>query len=278
MKREMIEPLNRELPIRRQCRLLGLSKAGFYYRARPPNEQTKALLDAVDEIYTGRPFYGTRKIRQELRKRGYDVGRTKIRSLMRIRGVEAIYPKRHLSIPNKEHRKYPYLMRSVSITRPNQVWCADITYIRLAHGFVYLVAILDWHSRYVLAWQLSTTVDAGFCVDALREALRHGTPEIFNVDQGAQFTSREFLDVLEAKGIRISMDGTGRAFDNIFIERFWRSLKYEEVYLKSYDGVMDCRASLGAYIRFYNHERWHQSLDYQTPAQVHFGCVARKAS
>jgi putative transposase len=272
----MIEPRETKLVVSRQCEMIGLSKTAYYYHKRPMNLEMKKLLDVVDEIYTKTPFYGTRKIRKELRNRGYEAGRKRIRRLMNLLGVEAIYPKRRLSVPNKEHRKYPYLMRGVSVSRPNQVWCADITYIRLAHGFVYLVTVLDWHSRYVLAWELSTTLDANFCVDALREALRHGTPEIFNVDQGAQFTSREFLDVLEGKGIKISMDGTGRAFDNIFVERFWRSLKYEEVYLKSYEGVWDCRLNLKQYMEFYNHVRVHQSLDYQTPAEVHFGNMKQK--
>jgi putative transposase len=276
MKRAMIEPGKKNMAVSRQCQIIGLSKTAYYYHKRPLNPEMKKLLDAVDEIYTKTPFYGTRKIGKELRKRGFEAGRMRIRSLMNLLGVEAIYPKRRLSIPNKEHRKYPYLMRGVSVTRPNQVWCADITYIRLAHGFVYLVAVLDWYSRHVMAWQLSTTLDANFCLEALREALRHGTPEIFNVDQGAQFTSREFLDVLEEKGIKISMDGTGRAFDNIFVERFWRSLKYEEVYLKSYESVWDCRWSLKRYMEFYNQERIHQSLEYRTPAEVHFSTREQK--
>ena len=264
------------MAVSRQCRLIGLSKTAYHYRRRFLKPESKKLLDEIDEIYTKSPFYGTRKIRKELQKRGYQAGRKGIRRLMKILGVETIFPKKRLSVPNQEHRKYPYLLRGFNTNRSNQVWCSDITYIRLAHGYVYLATVLDWYSRYVLAWQLSTTLDANFCVEVLREALRYGTPEIFNVDQGAQFTSREFIAVLEEKEIRISMDSTGRAFDNIFVERFWRSLKYEEVYLKSYESVWECRLNLKQYIRFYNHDRPHQSLDYRTPAEVHYGNLKQK--
>lgn len=225
----------------------------------------------IDEQYTRTPFYGVRKITDWLRKGGHDVNPKRIRRLMREMGLEAIYGKPRLSDPAAGHRIYPYLLRGLAIVRPNQVWATDITYIRLRRGFVYLVAIMDWYSRYVLSWELSVTLDASFCVAALEWALRKASPEIFNSDQGSQFTSDAFTGHLQRHGIQISMDGRGRVTDNIFIERLWRTVKYEEVYLKDYGQVPEALANLREYFGFYNHERPHQSLDYQTPAAVYFG-------
>jgi putative transposase len=232
----------------------------------------------IDEEYTRRPFYGIRKMKVFLEgvlKKA--VNKKRIQRLMRKMGLEAIYPKKNLSKPCPWHRKYPYLLRGLAITRPNQVWGTDITYIRLSQGFVYLVAIIDWFSRYVLSWAVSVTLDVGFCLDALDEALRKGRPEIFNSDQGVQFTCEEFTNRLLQENIRISMDGRGRAMDNVFTERLWRSVKYEDVYLRDYDAPPAATVGLGQYFRFYNDERYHQALDYRTPAAVHFGSVAAAA-
>lgn len=224
----------------------------------------------IDEIYTEAPCYGSRKIKAALARRGYVVGLERVQALMRSMGLAAIYPKPKLSQRHPEHRVYPYLLRGVKISRPNQVWATDITYIRLRHGWMYLVAILDWFSQYIVSWAISTTLDVHFCLDALEIALTKGTPEIFNSDQGSQFTSKAFTDLLKAQRIRISMDGRGRVFDNIFTERYWRTLKYEEVYLNDYQNVREGKERIGRYIKFYNQTRLHQSLDYQTPAEVHF--------
>jgi len=224
----------------------------------------------IDEQYTKTPFYGARRMSQALLRQGVYVGRRRTRRLMRGMGLEAIYPAPRLSAGGHESRKYPYLLRGLAITHPNQVWCADITYIRLAKGFAYLVAVMDWYSRRVLSWELSTALDADFCVTALHRALRQETPEIFNSDQGVQFTSQAHTEVLEGAGVRISLDGRGRAFDNIFIERLWRSVKYESVYLHDWQCVADARAGLAAYFRFYNEERPHQALGYRTPNEVHY--------
>lgn len=223
----------------------------------------------LDEQYTRTPFYGTRKMTAWLHTQGYEVNRKRVTRLLRLMGLEAIYPKPRLSQAGAVSQKYPYLLRGVSIDRTNYVWSSDITYIRLAKGFVYLVAILDWFSRYVLAWDVSVTLDTYFCIETLERALRLTTPEIFNSDQGVQFTSSEFISRLKAANIRISWDGRGRALDNIFVERLWRSVKYEEVFIKDYQTVADARSGLTEYFRFYNHERLHQALDYQTPAQVY---------
>jgi putative transposase len=223
----------------------------------------------IDELYTKYPFYGVRRITNALKRLGRCINHKRVARLMRLMGLEAIYPKPRLSVANKEHRKYPYLLRNLSIMRPDQVWSTDITYIRLRHGFVYLAAIMDWFSRYVISWSLSITLDADFCVDMLKKALMKARPQIFNSDQGVQFTSEAFTGVLEDHGVRISMDGRGRAFDNIFVERLWRSVKYEEVYLKDYSGVRDAKDSLRRYFEFYNNDRPHQSLGYRTPEEVY---------
>jgi putative transposase len=227
------------------------------------------LMQLIDEEYTRHPFYGTRRLSDWLGTQGYAVGRDHVRTLMRRLNIEAIYPKRNLSLGNKAHEKHPYLLSGLLIQAPNHVWCSDITYVRLRGGFVYLVAVMDWHSRYVLSWDLSITLDAEFCVAALDRALSARQPQIFNTDQGSQYTSESFTSRLKEACVRISMDGKGRAFDNIMIERLWRSVKYEEVYLKDYASVLDCRRSLAAYFQFYNHERRHQGLDCRTPWDVY---------
>jgi len=246
-----------------------LSRSTFYYNPVPEDPLDEILRKILDEEFTRCPFYGTRKLRIRLRKRGYRVNRKRIRRLMRELGLAVIYRKPRLSIPGRQHKRYPYLLNGVAIVRPNQVWSADITYIRLAHGFVYLVVIIDWYSRTVLSWALSTTLEKEFCLEALRAALRTAKPEIFNTDQGAQFTSPEFTGLLESHGIQISMDGRGRVYDNIFVERLWRTIKYEEVYLHEYRTVPEARAYLGAYFRLYNEDRPHQALGYRTPAEVY---------
>ncbi len=225
----------------------------------------------IDEEYTRHPFYGSRKMTVCLRRQGYRVNRKRVQGMMRRMGLAAIYRKPRLSIPVRQHPRYPYLLRGVTVERPDQVWCADITYIRLAHGFVYLVALMDWHSRYVLAWSLSWTLEKEFCLEALTTALAVSRPEMVNTDQGSQFTSPEFTGRLLAQGILISMDGRKRVYDNIFVERLWRTVKYEEVYLREYRSVVEARAGLEAYFVFYNNERPHEALSYRTPREVYFG-------
>ncbi len=225
----------------------------------------------IDEEYTRHPFYGSRKMAAWLRSKGYPVNRKRVQRLMRLMGLEAIYQKPQTSQSNPEHKKYPYLLRGLIVDKPNQVWSTDITYIRLERGFVYLSAIIDWHSRYVLSWRLSNTLDSAFCVEALKDALSKGKPEIFNTDQGVQFTSWDFISVLKAGEIQISMDGKGRALDNIFVERLWRSLKYEFVYLHEFKTIRELCQGLFEYFKFYNNERLHQSLGYAVPASVHIG-------
>ena len=249
---------------------MGLSKAAYYYRARERSGLNEALMTLLDEQYTKTPFYGVPKMTEWLRTRGYKVNRKRVRRLMKILGLEAVYPKPWLSKPAKDHKKYPYLLKDVVIERPDHVWSTDITYIRLKGGFIYLVAIMDWHSRYVLSWEVSTTLDAEFCIRALERALSLSSPDIFNSDQGSQFTSVEFTGRLEKLGVAISMDGRGRAMDNIFVERLWRTVKYEEVYLKSYETVKEARESLARYFHFYNTERLHQALGYLTPQEIYF--------
>ena len=253
----------------RQCELLGLSRAGFYYEPRGESAENLQLLRWLDEQYTRTPFYGVCRMTAWLRTQGYEINPKRVRRLLRLLGVEALYQKPRLSVAAPGHRIYPYLLRGVPIVRVNQVWSTDITYIRLRQGFIYLVAIIDWFSRYVLAWEVSVTLESAFCESALERALGLGQPEIFNSDQGAQFTSTAFTERLLARDIRISMDGRGRALDNIFVERFWRSVKYEEVYLHDYEDVPAARSGLGRYLKFYNGERLHQSLKYQTPEAVY---------
>jgi putative transposase len=269
VKRAWIEPNHPQLSISRQCELLDLARSSYYYQPVGVDEEDLFLMRLLDEQYTRTPFYGTRKMTAWLHIQGYEVNRKRVTRLLRLMGLEAIYPKPRLSQPGAVSQKYPYLLRGVSIDHTNYVWSSDITYIRLAKGFVYLVAILDWFSRYVLAWELSVTLDTSFCLEALETALRAGTPAIFNTDQGVQFTSQEYVQRLKEAQVRISWDGRGRALDNIFVERLWRSVKYEEVFIKEYQTVLDARTGLQEYFRFYNHERLHQALNYQTPAQVY---------
>jgi putative transposase len=228
-------------------------------------------MTAIDLLYTEYPFFGTRRLEIFLKKQGFSVGRKRVRRLMQLMGIVAIYPHRNTSVPHPAHRVYPYLLRDVRIERPNHVWSTDITFIRLAKGFAYLVAVLDWHSRYVRSWRLSNTMETSFCIEALEEALRDCQPTIFNSDQGSQFTSTAFTQTLERRAITISMDGRGRAYDNIFIERLWRSVKYEDVYIKQYATIPEAHAGLIRYFEFYNTVRPHQALGYKTPAQVYFG-------
>lgn len=267
------------LSISRQCELLDIPRSTFYHVPQPVSEEDLELMRLIDRCHTELPFYGSRRIKGWLKDEGITVNRKRIQRLMRTMGVVAVYPKQKLSQPNAAHRVYPYLLRNLTIDRPNQVWAADITYLPMARGFVYLVAIMDWHSRKVLSWRLSNTMDSSFCVDALNDAIDHyGTPEIFNTDQGSQFTCDDFTEVLKDHEIAISMDGRGRWMDNVFIERLWRSVKYEEVYLKGYEGMLDARRSLGHYFEFYNQQRRHQSLDDQTPDAVYYQPAAREAA
>jgi putative transposase len=259
------------LSVRRQCHLLGLAPASYYYQAQPESAQNLHYLRWLDEEYTRHPFYGVRKMTFQLQQQGYAVGPKRVRRLLRMMGLMAVYAKPRLSLNPLAHRRFPYLLKGVAIVRPNQVWSTDITYIRLRNGFVYLAAVLDWYSRYVLAWELSISLEADFCVTVLERALAGQRPEIFNTDQGVQFTSAQFQAPLVAAQVQLSMDGRGRAFDNIFVERLWRSVKYEEVYLKDYRNVAEARYGLGEYFPFYNEQRIHQALDYRTPQNVHFG-------
>lgn len=249
----------------RQCQLLGLSRSSLYYQPVPEDEENIRLMHLIDEKFTQCPFYGRRRIWNYLREKGEDVNIKRVWRLMKAMGLEAIYPKPRLSRPTKWSEKHPYLLRGLTIERPDQVWASDITYIRLYKGFVYLVVVLDWYSRYVICWRLSTTLEANFCVEALNMALNQGHPEIFNTDQGGQFTSADFLGTLKGADVKISLDGRGRAFDNIMVERLWRSVKYEEVYLKDYQSVKDAKEGLSNYFKFYNEDRPHQALAYQTP-------------
>ena len=258
------------LSIHRQCELLSLSRSGYYYIPVEEDRFNLELMRRIDEQYTRTPFYGVRRMTAWLIKQGFEVNRKRIHRLMRLMALEAVYPKPRLSQASKEHRKYPYLLKGLSIDRSNQVWATDITYIRLSSGFVYLVAIIDLYSRYVLSWEISTTLDKEFCLKALQKALLVSTPEIFNTDQGVQFTSEDFIKILEDKGIKVSMDGKGRAFDNIFVERLWRTVKYEEVYIHSYQTVKEAWLNLEKYFHFYNKERLHQALKYKTPEEIYF--------
>jgi len=260
-----------EISISRQCELLGLPRSSYYYRARGISDRDITIMNLIDEQYTRCPFYGSRRMRSWLHDRGYPIGRDHVRRLMRVMGLRAIYPRKRLSIPDDSNRVYPYLLSDLDITNPDQVWAVDITYIRMYRGFAYLVAFMDWYSRYVISWQLSLSLDVCFCMEALEKALAVQTPEIVNSDQGSQFTSDEFVGVLNDAEVRISMTGRGRVFDNIMIERLWRSVKYEEVYLKDYENLFMAVESLGEYFQFYNNERRHQGLNNLTPLEVYRG-------
>jgi putative transposase len=278
-KRALVQP-NHALSLRRQCGLLGLHRSNWYYEPEPVSAEEFALMRTIDKLSTSHPFFGSRNITTYLRRAGRVINRKRVQRLMRIMGLEGMVPGPHTSRPHPEHKVYPYLLRGKTVTRPNEVWAADITFIPLEFGWAYLVAIIDWRSRAVLAWRLSNSMTVDFCLDALTEALRrHGRPEIFNTDQGAQFTAADFTDVLKANDVAISMDGKGRAIDNVFVERLWRTVKYEDIYLKAYASLDEARAGLTRYFRFYNSERPHQSLGNHTPIEVYRGKeVVRKAA
>ncbi len=275
----MIDRDHPDLPVSRQCELLDLPRSTFYHVADPVSDADLEIMALIDQCHLERPFYGSRRIRGWLADQGHLVNRKRVQRLMRTMGIAALYPKRNLSLANQAHKVYPYLLRNLVIDRPNQVWATDITYIPMARGFVYLVAVMDWYSRKVLSWRVSNTLDTRFCVEALEEAIEtYGCPEIFNTDQGSQFTSEDFTGVLKKNHIQISMDGKGRWVDNVFVERLWRSVKYEEVYLKAYDDMRSAKRSLDKYFRFYNSERRHQSLNNETPDTVCYQPVARLAA
>ena len=276
-KRKLVDRQG-ELSVRRQCDLLKICRSGLYYAAEPTSTEQLELMKRIDEIHLEIPFYGSRKITRELKAEGVTINRKRVQRLMQLMRISAVAPKPDTSKPAPEHAKFPYLLRNLAVTRPNQVWAPDITYIPMAHGFVYLVAIMDWYSRRVLSWRISTTLSTDFCVGALNDALeQHGKPDIFNSDQGSQFTDAKFVHELRSRGIKISMDGKGRYLDNIFIERLWRSVKYEEVYLHAYDTVNEAKSRIGAYMKFYNEKRFHQALGYQTPAAFHDGLASLAA-
>jgi putative transposase len=268
-KRQMIEQELERISVRRQCELVGLPRASFCYEPAAETEENLMYMRLIDEQYMKTPFWGSRNMSWWLSERGHQVNRKRVQRLMRLMGLEAIYPKPKTSEAAKEHRKYPYLLRGVPILRPNQVWSTDITYLPLPKGFMYLVAIMDWYSRYVLSWRMSNTLDSGFCIEALEAALKRTKPEIFNSDQGTQFTCRAFTDRLEHEGVAISMDGRGRALDNVFVERLWRSLKYEEIYIWNHETVPALEDGVEKYFRFYNTERPHQSLQNKSPIFVY---------
>jgi putative transposase len=272
----MIEDIP-NLSIARQCELIELNRAAYYYKPKPLEESEYKIMHRIDEIFTEHPYYGTRRMSNILQSEGFSTGRKIVRKYYQIMGIEAIYPKMNLSKRNHAHKVYPYLLNDIDITHPNQVYCADITYIRLKQGFVYLVAIMDWYSRYILSWRVSINLESEFCVNALDEAISlHGNPDIFNTDQGVQFTSKDFIKVLETNSIKISMDGKGRALDNVFIERFWRSLKQEKIYRFDLETVTEAKEAINQYINFYNKQRPHQSLGYKTPESVQFATTTLK--
>jgi len=273
-RRTLIEPANPQISIARQCDLIGLNRASYYYRPSPISDEDLLLMKVLDEQYTRTPFYGVLRMTAYLRRNGFVVNEKRGRRLLRLMGLESIYTKPKLSVAYEGNKIYPYLLRDVDITACNQAWATDLTYIRLYNGFIYLVAIIDLFSRYVLSWEISTTLENSFCIMALENALKIGIPGIFNSDQGSQFTAENFTKILLSYGIRISMDGKGRVFDNILTERLWRSVKYEEVYLNDYRDVVDAKDRLGSYLNFYNNERLHQSLNYQTPREVYFSGLA----
>lgn len=267
-----------DISMRRQAELLRVNRSGLYYETVPTDQEELAVMRRLDELHLKLPFYGSRKLTRELRNEGVSINRKRVQRLMRLMGIVAMVPRPNTSKPAPEHKKYPYLLRQLAIVRPNQVWAADITYIPMVRGFGYLVAIIDWFSRRVLAWRLSNSLDTGFCVEALEEALENfGTPGIFNTDQGSQFTSDDFTAPLLDRGIKVSMDGKGRCLDNIFVERLWRSLKYEEIYLNDYDDLAQARKAIGLYMDFFNFRRQHQALGYQTPDAFYGGQIRQAA-
>lgn len=266
-----IDRNNKYIPLKRQAELLGLSRSTLYYRKAGMSPFELKVMERIDEVFTKRPFYGSRRITKQLRREGFKVNRKRVKRLMGVMGIEAIYPKPNLSLNGKPHPVFPYLLKGLDITRPNQVWGIDITYIRLAGGFVYLVAVIDWYSRFVIDWEVSISLDKEFVLDCLKRAFVKAKPEILNSDQGVQMTSEEYISLVTGNGVQISMDHRGRCFDNIFTERLWRSVKWEEVYLKEYSSPRDATLNLREYFDFYNYERMHQSLEDLTPAEVYFG-------
>ena len=271
----MVEPLHPHITIARQCALLGLSRSAYDYCPQPISVADRQLMRLLDEEYTRHPFYGARRLRDWLHGHGHRIGRDRVRRLMREMGLEAIAPKPRVRLPDRAHQVYPYLLRSLDILRPDQVWCSDITYLRLRRVFAYLTVVMDWFSRYVLAYEVSLSLESDFCVRALKSALTLTTPEICNTDQGSQYTSEAFITVLQKAEVQISMDGKGRCFDNIMVERLWRTVKYEEVYLHEYADLWDARRQLGAYFTFYNDERKHTGIGNRTPADVYYGSQAQ---
>lgn len=270
-RRSLIEPAaSKSISVSRQCALLGLNRSGIYYQPVGESPLNLEIMGLLDKQYTQTPFYGVPRMYEYIRSLGYQINIKRIRRLLRLMGLEAIYPKKKTSIVDKQHKVYPYLLKGLDINRPNQVWSTDITYIQMEKGFLYLVAIIDWYSRYVISWRISNTMETQFCIDALQEALGKGMPEIFNTDQGSQFTSLDFTGCLLDNGIQISMDGKGRCLDNIFVERLWRSVKYEYVYLNSIQNGKELWHGLYEYFNFYNQKRLHQSLGYKTPQYIHF--------
>jgi putative transposase len=272
-KRDNVEEEHPTLSVHRQCELLDLCRSSFYRNSKMAGQESPEnleLMRIIDKEYTGHPFYGSRQMRNVLRRQGYKINRKRVQRLMRRMGLQSVAPKPGTSKPHPDHKVYPYLLRNLIIDHPDQVRCTDITYIRMAGGFVYLTAVMDWHSRFVLSWEVSVTMDTEFCVSALERSLRlYGTPEIFNTDQGSQYTSKEFTGVLHNNGVKISMDGKGRAMDNIMIERLWRTVKYEDIYLKEYKNVSELKTALRKYFHFYNYERPHKSLGYKSPGDIY---------
>jgi putative transposase len=269
LKRSLVEIGHPQLSISRQCELLGLNRSTFYYEPASETPENLLFMKLIDQEYTRHPFFGSRKMALWLQGQGHEVNRKRVQRLMGLMGLEAIYPRPKLSAGDSQHKVYPYLLRGVKIERPDHVWSTDITYVPLPTGFMYLAATIDWYSRYVIAWRLSNTLDSSFCLDMLDEALSQGKPEVFNTDQGVQFTSQAWTSRLLSSGVAVSMDGKGRWADNVFVERLWRTVKYEDIYIKGYEGVAPLQAGLKEYFPFYNEERMHQSLEYRTPAQVY---------
>lgn len=268
-KRVLVNPTHNAISICRQCELLDLNRSTYYLSPATESEENLRLMRLIDEQYLKTPFYGSRRMTAILERRGEAVNRKRVQRLMALMGLEGLDPRRRTTVADPDARAYPYLLRDRELTRIDEVWSSDITYVPMRRGFMYLTAVIDWYSRYVLSWRLSNTMDVGFCLEALDEALKRGRPEIFNTDQGSQFTSREYTGRLEAAGIAVSRDGRGRALDNVFVERLWRSVKYEDIYIKNYEHVVDLAAGLTAYFQFYDEERLHQSLDYRTPGEVY---------
>jgi putative transposase len=273
--RPLIDPDHPQLSVRRQCALLGLTRSSYYYEPASETKENLAVMRLIDEEYTRHPFYGSRRMAVWLRQQGQEVNRKRVQRLMRLMNLEAIYPKPKLSAADRQHKVYPYLLRDVTIARVDQVWSTDITYVPLTHGFLYLAAIIDWYSRYVISWRLSNTLDGSFCLDMLEEALSTGKPEVFNTDQGVQFTAAAWTSRLERAGVAVSMDGKGRWADNVFVERLWRTVKYEDIYLNRYEVVPELQVGLKAYFPFYNEVRPHRALGDRTPAEVYGRRVAR---